>query len=92
MAEEEESAKDAEEERDRWVEGVTGGPVGSELDQDGGVYGPDVIFNKVWGYDYLPNSRTLDQQVSQLRKRIEADPKNPAIIRTVHGAGYRYDP
>jgi DNA-binding response OmpR family regulator len=49
------------------------------------------IFNHCWGHDYLPNSRTLDQHISQLRKRIEIDPKNPRLIRTVHGAGYRFD-
>lgn len=49
------------------------------------------LFNVGWGVDYLPNSRTLDQHVSQLRKRIEADPSRPRIIRTVHGVGYRYD-
>jgi len=52
----------------------------------------DRIFDEVWGYDFLPNSRTLDQHVSKLRKRIERDPKNPTIIQTVHGAGYRYQP
>jgi len=51
----------------------------------------NTIFNQVWGIDYLPNSRTLDQHIAQLRKRIEIDPKQPAIIRTVHGVGYRYD-
>lgn len=50
------------------------------------------LMNYAWGQDYLPNSRTLDQHVSQLRKRIELDPKNPAIIQTVHGVGYRYEP
>ncbi len=50
------------------------------------------IFDEVWGYDFLPNSRTLDQHISKLRKRIERDPKNPALIQTVHGAGYRYEP
>ncbi|MCU0242550.1 MAG: response regulator transcription factor [Vicinamibacteria bacterium] len=50
------------------------------------------IFDEVWGYDFLPNSRTLDQHISKLRKRIERDPKNPTIIETVHGAGYRYQP
>jgi DNA-binding response OmpR family regulator len=49
------------------------------------------IFNVCWGLDHMPNSRTLDQQVSQLRKRIERDPKNPEIIQTVHGVGYRFD-
>ncbi|MCH8044756.1 MAG: response regulator transcription factor [Planctomycetes bacterium] len=51
----------------------------------------NTIFNHCWGEDYFPNSRTLDQHISQLRKRIEVDPKNPRIIRTVHGAGYRYE-
>ena len=50
----------------------------------------NTIFNHCWGIDYLPSSRTLDQQVSQLRKRIEVDPRSPKIIRTVHGVGYRY--
>lgn len=49
------------------------------------------LFRHAWGEDYFPNSRTLDQHISQLRKRIEVDPKNPQIIRTVHGVGYRYD-
>ncbi len=39
----------------------------------------------------MPNSRTLDQHIAQLRKRIEVDAKNPTIVRTVHGVGYRYD-
>lgn len=49
------------------------------------------IFNRVWGLDYLPNSRTLDQHISQLRKRIEVDASQPRIIKTVHGVGYRYE-
>lgn len=51
----------------------------------------NTIFNHAWGEDYFPNSRTLDQHISQLRKRIEADPRHPAIIQTVHGVGYRFD-
>jgi two-component system, OmpR family, alkaline phosphatase synthesis response regulator PhoP len=50
------------------------------------------IFDACWGRQYFPNSRTLDQHIVQLRKRIEADPKSPEIIQTVHGAGYRYEP
>lgn len=57
----------------------------------GQVLSRNAIFNRCWGVDHFPNSRSLDQHVSQLRKRIERDPKNPEIIRTVHGAGYRYD-
>lgn len=52
----------------------------------------NLLFNACWGVDYLPNSRALDQHISQLRKKIERDPKTPSIIQTVHGSGYRYDP
>lgn len=49
------------------------------------------LFNCCWGMDYLPSSRTLDQQISKLRRRVERDPRHPAIVRTVHGVGYRYE-
>ncbi|MCA9412388.1 MAG: response regulator transcription factor [Candidatus Omnitrophica bacterium] len=51
----------------------------------------DTLLDECWGMDYFPSSRALDQHISQLRKRIELDPKDPKIIRTVHGVGYRYD-
>jgi DNA-binding response OmpR family regulator len=57
----------------------------------GRVLDRNTIFNYCWGEDYFPNSRSLDQHISQLRKRIELDPSSPAIIRTVHGAGYRFE-
>jgi DNA-binding response OmpR family regulator len=57
----------------------------------GSVISRDTFFNKCWGLDHVPNSRTLDQHIAQLRKRIEVDAKNPAIILTVHGVGYRHD-
>jgi DNA-binding response OmpR family regulator len=49
------------------------------------------FFSVCWGVGHLPNSRTLDQHIAQLRRRVELDPKNPEVIRTVHGVGYRYD-
>lgn len=57
----------------------------------GQVLDRNTIFNQCWGEDYLPNSRTLDQHISQLRKRIEISAKDPRLIRTVHGAGYRFE-
>ena len=60
-------------------------------DNAGRVLDRNMLFCHGWGEDYYPHSRTLDQHISQLRKRIEADPKTPRIIKTVHGAGYRYD-
>jgi DNA-binding response OmpR family regulator len=50
-----------------------------------------MIFVHAWGDDYFPNSRTLDQHISQLRRRIERDPADPKIVLTVHGVGYRFD-
>jgi two-component system, OmpR family, alkaline phosphatase synthesis response regulator PhoP len=58
----------------------------------GEAVGRDTFFDHCWGLDHVPNSRTLDQHIAQLRKRIEVDPKTPRIIRTVHGVGYRFDP
>ena len=43
------------------------------------------------GDKFFPASRTLDQHIANLRKKIERNPKSPEIIRTVHGAGYRYE-
>ncbi len=51
----------------------------------------DDLFRAAWGGEPYPNSRTLDQHISKLRKKIEVDPKTPKIIRTVHGVGYRFD-
>lgn len=54
------------------------------------VVSRDMLFNAAWGYEHLPNSRTLDQHISRLRKIIELDINNPQLIKTVHGIGYRY--
>ena len=51
----------------------------------------DELFDLCWGRGFMPNSRALDQYVSALRKKIEIDPANPKIIRTVHGVGYRHE-
>ncbi len=52
----------------------------------GEVVTRDTLFDVAWGQDYLPNSRTLDQHISKLRKHIG----NAGLIQTVHGRGYRY--
>ena len=48
------------------------------------------LFREAWGAATIPNSRTLDQTISTLRKRIEINPADPRIIQTVYGVGYRY--
>jgi DNA-binding response OmpR family regulator len=57
----------------------------------GEVLTRDALLNAVWGVDYFGTTRTLDQHVAQLRKKVEADPGEPRAIATVHGVGYRYD-
>lgn len=60
-------------------------------DNRGKVVSRQELFDAGWGQDYLPSSRTLDQTVSQLRKKVETDPAEPRIITTVHAAGYRWE-
>ncbi|MCP4021768.1 MAG: response regulator transcription factor [Desulfobacteraceae bacterium] len=55
------------------------------------VLSRDLILNEIWGIEYLGTTRTLDQHIANLRKKIEIDPSNPKIITTVHGVGYRYE-
>jgi DNA-binding response OmpR family regulator len=50
-----------------------------------------MLFRTCWGGGKYPNSRTLDQHIAKLRKKIERDCKTPSIIRTVRGVGYRYE-
>ncbi len=58
----------------------------------GEVVDRNALLDHAWGLHYFPESRTLDQHISKLRKRIELDPLNPQIIETVRAAGYRYRP
>jgi DNA-binding response OmpR family regulator len=56
------------------------------------VLSRDRLLNDVWGIDYQGTTRTLDQHIVQLRKKIETEPNHPVVIQTVHGIGYRYVP
>ncbi|HWA24762.1 MAG TPA: response regulator transcription factor [Lacunisphaera sp.] len=57
----------------------------------GEVLTRDALLNAGWGVDYFGTTRTLDQHVAQLRKKVETDPEEPRVIVTVHGIGYRHD-
>ena len=52
----------------------------------------DFLLEQVWGLTYTGTTRTLDQHIVQLRKKIEPHPKQPQFLHTVHGIGYRYEP
>ena len=49
------------------------------------------FLDEVWGLDRFPTTRTVDQHVAKLRKKIEPDPKHPVHLVTVHGLGYRLE-
>lgn len=59
--------------------------------EKGRVVTREMLFNECWDMQYLPNSRTIDQHISKLRKRVELDPNDPTLITTVHGVGYRIE-
>ena len=48
------------------------------------------ILREVWGYASTPNTRTVDVHVAGLRQKLEADPKAPELIGTLHGLGYKF--
>jgi two-component system response regulator RegX3 len=49
------------------------------------------IIDRVWGSDYVGDTKTLDVHVKRLRAKIEEDPRNPTLILTVRGLGYKYE-
>lgn len=57
----------------------------------GQVLSRELILERVWGWDFIGDSRTVDVHVRWLREKIEIDPANPERIITVRGAGYRFE-
>ncbi|TCT15688.1 two-component system alkaline phosphatase synthesis response regulator PhoP [Natranaerovirga pectinivora] len=56
----------------------------------GRVFSRDYLLEKIWGYDYYGETRTVDVHIRNLRKKIEDDDKNPKFIKTVRGVGYKF--
>ena len=61
------------------------------LENPGRVLTRDVLIDRVWGSDYVGDTKTLDVHIKRLRTLIESDPKNPTYITTVRGVGYRLE-
>ena len=55
----------------------------------GQVFTRDQLLDRVWGYDYLGDSRLVDVAVGRLRSKVEPDPAAPVLVLTVRGAGYK---
>jgi DNA-binding response OmpR family regulator len=63
----------------------------SLMEQPGVVIEREALFKKVWETTYTEDTRTLDVHISWLRRAVEDDPRNPQIIKTIRGVGYRLD-
>jgi len=61
------------------------------MENAGRVLTRDVLIDRVWGTDYIGDTKTLDVHIKRLRSRIEVDPSNPVLITTIRGVGYRFD-
>ncbi|MEW5991692.1 MAG: response regulator transcription factor [Chloroflexota bacterium] len=57
--------------------------------QPGQVFTRELLLDRIWGYDYLGDSRLVDVAIGRLRAKVEADPAEPELILTVRGAGYK---
>lgn len=51
----------------------------------------ETLLDKIWGYEYIGETRTVDVHIRYLRKKIEEDDKNPKFIETIRGVGYRFN-
>jgi two-component system response regulator RegX3 len=60
------------------------------VENAGRVLTRDLLIDRVWGTDYIGDTKTLDVHIKRLRSRIEADPSSPVLITTVRGVGYRF--
>ena len=56
------------------------------------VISRDELLNKVWGYQNYPSTRTVDNYMLRLRRKLESDPSRPSHFLTVHGVGYKFVP
>jgi two-component system alkaline phosphatase synthesis response regulator PhoP len=60
------------------------------IENRGATISRDELLDKVWGYDAMPYSRTVDVHVSWLRQKLESNPAHPQYILTVHRQGYKF--
>ena len=60
------------------------------VEHRGALLSRDELLEKVWGYDAMPVTRTVDVHVASLRQKLERNPSAPEFIVTVHGLGYKF--
>jgi two-component system alkaline phosphatase synthesis response regulator PhoP len=60
------------------------------VQREGEVIERNKLLDEVWGYENYPSTRTVDNFILSLRKKIEDDHSNPKHLLTIHGAGYKF--
>jgi two-component system response regulator MtrA len=55
------------------------------------VFTRELLLQRVWDYEYLGESHLVDVAIGRLRAKVEDDPSQPAVIKTIRGVGYRLD-
>jgi two-component system response regulator RegX3 len=60
------------------------------VENAGRVLTREVLIDRIWGTDYIGDTKTLDVHIKRLRSRVEEDPSEPTLITTVRGVGYRF--
>ena len=60
------------------------------IENRGAMHSRDQLLDAVWGYDAMPNTRTVDVHIAWLRQKLEDNSKHPRFIQTVHGLGYKF--
>ena len=53
------------------------------------VFSKETLFERIWGFDYVSDAATVSVHINRLREKLEDDPRDPKVIETVWGAGYR---
>lgn len=61
------------------------------MSNSGKTLSTEALLNQVWGYDFTGDVKTVAVHVRWLRQKLEADPKNPQLLETVHRSGYRFN-
>ncbi len=56
------------------------------------VISRDELLSEVWGYENYPSTRTVDNHILKLRKKLETEPARPRHFHTVHSSGYKFQP
>ncbi|MGL4654411.1 MAG: response regulator transcription factor [Sarcina sp.] len=60
------------------------------LKNKGSIITREVLLDRIWGYEYIGETRTVDVHIRHLRQKIETDDKNPMFIQTIRGVGYKF--